>query len=57
MLFVLRLVAHLDHLAPAVRSTAFADVMRAHQLAALRARHQGWCGKPLVLTAVATAVA
>jgi hypothetical protein len=57
MLFVLRLVAHLDHLAPAIRPTAFADVMRAHQLAALRAWHEGRRGEPLVLTPIAAAVA
>jgi hypothetical protein len=57
MLLVLRLVAHLDHLAPAVRPTALADVMRAHQLAALRAWHQGWRGKPLVLATIAATVA
>ena len=57
MLLVLRLVTHLDHLAPAVGSAALADVMRAHQLAALRARHQGRRGEPLVLAAIAAAVA
>ena len=57
MLLVLRLITHLDHLAPAVGSTALADVMRAHQLAALRAWHQGWRSEPLVLAAIAAAVA
>jgi hypothetical protein len=56
-LFVLRLITHLDHLAPAIGSTALADVMRAHELAALRARHQGRRGEPLVLAAIAAAVA
>jgi hypothetical protein len=32
-------------------------VVRAHQLAALRAWHQRWCGEPLVLAAIAAAVA
>ena len=57
MLLVLRLIAHLDHLAPTVCPAAFADVVRAHQLTALRARHQGWRGEPLVLAPVAAAVA
>jgi hypothetical protein len=57
MLLVLRLIAHLDNLAPTIRPAAFADVVRAHQVAALRAWHQGRRGEPLVLTPVATAVA
>jgi hypothetical protein len=57
MLLVLRLVAHLDHLAPAVCPAALADVVRAHQLATLRAWHQGRRGEPLVLAPVAAAVA
>ena len=57
MLLVLRLIIHLDHLAPAIGSTAFADVVRAHELAALRAWHQGRRGEPLVLAAIAAAVA
>jgi hypothetical protein len=35
MLIILRLIAYLDNLAPTVCPTAFADVVRAHQLAAL----------------------
>ena len=55
-LFILRLVTHLNHLAPTVGSAALADMMRAHQLAALRARHQGRGGEPLMLAAIAAAV-
>ena len=57
MLFVLRAAADLDHLAPAVGSAAFAHTMRAHQLAALRADHQRRRVDPLVLAAIAAAVA
>jgi hypothetical protein len=57
MLLILRLVTHLDYLAPAVGPTALADVMRAHELVALRAWHQGRRSQPLVLAPVATAVA
>jgi hypothetical protein len=56
-LIVVRLITHLDHLAPAIRSTALADVMRAHKLATLRAWHQGWRSEPLVLAAIAAAMA
>ena len=57
MLFVLRLAALLDHLAATVGPTAFADPMRAHQLAALRAHHQRGRIQALMLATVATAVA
>ena len=57
MLFILRLVALLDHLATAVAATALADAMRAHQLVALRAGHQCRRVEALMLAAVATAVA
>jgi len=57
MLFALRLAALLDHLPAAVAPTAFADTMRAHQLAALRAHHQSGRIQALVLAAIATAVA
>jgi len=57
MLLILRLAALLDHLAAAVRATALADPMRAHQLAALRADNQRRRVEALVLAAVATAVA
>ena len=57
MLFALRLAALLDHLAATVAPTAFADAMRAHELAALRAQHQRRRVQALMLAAVATAVA
>jgi len=57
MLLVLPLVADLDNLAPTVCPAAFADVVRAHQLAALRAWHQGRRGEALMLAPVAAAVA
>lgn len=57
MLFALRLVALLDHLAATVAPTALADAMRAHELAALRAHYQRRRLEALVLAAIATAVA
>jgi hypothetical protein len=53
----LRLVCDLDHLAPTVGSAAFADMVRAHQLAALLAGHQRRRSQALVLAPVAAAVA
>jgi hypothetical protein len=57
ILFVLRLVALLNHLAPAVAAAALADAMCAHQLIALRACHQRRRVEALMLAAVAAAVA
>lgn len=57
MLLILRVAADLDHLAPAVGSAALAYTVRAHQLAALRANHQRRRVDPLVLAAIAAAVA
>ena len=57
MLLVLPLIAYLDNLAPTVCPAAFADVVRAHKLATLRAWHQGRHREPLVLTPVAAAMA
>jgi len=57
MLFALRLAALLNDLATAVAPTTFADAVRAHQFAALRAHHQSRRIQALMLAAVATAVA
>ena len=57
MLFVLHPVAHLDHLAPTITTAVFANVMRAHQLAALLAGNQRRRVEALVLAAVAAAMA
>jgi len=57
MLLTFRLLAHFNHLTAAVTSTAFADVMREHQLAALQTGHQRRCVEALMLAPVAAAVA
>src|SRR6266508_5620946 len=57
MLLTLRLLAHFNHLTAAVTPTAFADVMREHQLAALQTGHQRRCVEALMLAPVAAAVA
>ena len=57
ILLVLRWFFDLDHLAAPVGAAVLADMMRAHQLAALLARDQRRQIEPLVLAAVATAVA
>ena len=57
MLLTFRLLAHFNHLTAAVTPTAFADVMREHQLAALQAGHQRRCVEALMLAPVAAAVA
>src|SRR5438045_3311930 len=56
-LLCLRLVALLDHLAPAVATAALADAMCTHQLLALWADHQHRRIQALVLSPVAAAVA
>jgi len=57
MLLILRRTALLDHLTPTIAATELADVMRAHQLVARRARNQCRRIKTLVLAAIATSVA
>jgi hypothetical protein len=57
MLLTFRLIAHFNHLTAAVTPTAFADVMRAHQLAALQTGHQRWRVEALMLAPVAATVA
>jgi hypothetical protein len=57
MLLILRRTALLDHLTPTIAATELADVMRAHQLAARRARNQCRRIEALVLAAIATPMA
>jgi len=56
-LFILRSIADLNHLTPAIAATALADVMGAHQLAARLAGHERRRGEPLMLAPVAAAMA
>ena len=57
MLLILRLVALLDYLTPAIAATALANAVSAHQLLAGLARDQCRRIQALVLATIASAVA